>query len=207
MSQTFPKTQLWFMDWHSRVLDHDPISDYFSPTPFQPGVYPGMSALIALPLNLPCDITFTKRVSMPRPLPVFEAQDAEKGLLFFQLKGHDKFLKSAPVPGKGEITTDASIPKNWERFLPMTEDVMRGLSTLLTPQSASLIDVTTGKALPPIKPSTGFLWSLGETPLPLAANIQNIEQIGRLPARHEAEISFIRNDDQPPFRVHVRRPS
>ena len=183
------------------------MSDDFSTPPCQQCVAPGYSTLNALRLNVPGSITFAMHVSMPRPLPVFEALQDEKGLLFFQLKGHDKFLKSAPVPGKGEITTDASIPKNWERFLPMTEDVMRGLSTLLTPQSASLIDVATGKVLPPIKPGVGFLWSLGETPLPLAANIQNIEQIGRLPARHEAEISFIRNDDQPPFRVHVRRPS
>lgn len=206
MSQTFPKTQVWFMDWHSRVLDHDPISDYFSPTPFQPGVYPGMSALIALPLNLPCDITFTKRVSMPRPLPVFEAQDAGNGLLFFQSKGTETFLKSAPVPGTGEITADSPNSKEWEHFLPMTEDFMRGLSTLLVSQTASLIDVKTGSVFPAIRPNEGFLWALGETFIPLAANIQNIEQIGRLPARHEAEISFIRNDDQPPLQVHVRRP-
>lgn len=206
MSQTLPKTRLWFMDWHGRVLDHDPISDYFSPTPFQPGVYPGISAKIALPLNLPCDITFEKRVSMPRPLPVFEALDAGNGLIIFQEKELKTFLISAPVPGTGRIGTDSTNPGEWERFLPMTEDAMRGLSTLLVSQTASLIDVETGKVLSAIRPGEGFLWVLGDTSIPLTANIQNIEQIGRLPARHEAEISFIRNDDQPPLRVHVRRP-
>lgn len=198
-------TRLWFMDWHGRVLSHDPIRDDFAAASFQPGIHSGLSALVPFPLNLPCDVTLEKRVSMPRLLPELEMLSAPNGLVCFQAKGTGHYLKS--VPGGGEVVIHSSNLADWEYFLPMSEDFLRGLSALLVPQAATLTDTQTGQNLPPLQLQPGCIGEMDGTRLSLAKNTQAIEQLGRLPAGQTEDIPFHVEGNDHLLTIRVQRPS
>lgn len=207
MSEHPSLTRLWFMDWHGWVLSHDPVQDFFSPAPFKPGIHPGVSALVPASLELPHDVFFEKRVSMPRPFPKLEMLPAPDGLVYFRMKEQNTYLKSDPASGKGQIVTDSRNKAGWERFLPMTADLLRGLSTMIVPQAATLTDTQSGETFPLLQLRSGFIGDLGGKRMSLTKSIQAIEQLGRLQAGHKADISFHEEGSDIPFIVSAQRPN
>ncbi|AFW00631.1 hypothetical protein BAR24_03810 [Gluconobacter oxydans] len=206
MSENPTMVRLWFMDWHGRVLSHDPIKDYFSPAPFQPGIYPGLSALVPSPLKLPCDVTLEKRVSMPRLLPELEMRETPQGFVCLVNKKHNTYLISAPVPAQGSVLTNSTNLGEWEQLLIIQEDFMRGLSTLMVPNAATLIDTQNDQALSPLQLRPGFVGESNGKRLPLKKNTPAIEELGRLPAGHKAEITFHEDGKEQPLIIRVQRP-
>jgi len=199
-------TRLWFMDWHRQVLSHDPLRDDFSQAPFQPGIHPGLSVQLSVPLILPCDVVLEKRVSMPRPLPRFEMQAAPNGLVCFQVKDKGTYLKSARFPGGGEVVATSPHVAGWETFLPMSENFLRGLSALLVPQAATLTDPQTGEHLSPIQLHIGFLGEISGKRISLAKNASTIEHLGSLSAGQTADITFQEEGKDTPLIIRVQRP-
>lgn len=206
MSEAPSLTRLWFMDWHGRVLSHDPIRDDFSQAPFEPGIHPGLSAQLPIPLPLPCSVALEKRVSMPRPLPRFEIQAAPNGLVCFQVKDKGTYLKSIPSRHGGEVVTTSPQIAQWESFLPMSENFLRGLSALLVPQAATLTDPQTGEAFSSIQLQLGFIGEINGKRLSLVKNTSAIEQLGCLAAGQTADISFQEEGQDTPLIIRVQRP-
>lgn len=206
MSEAPSLTRLWFMDWHGRVLSHDPIRDDFSQAPFEPGIHPGLSAQLPVPLHLPCNVALEKRVSMPRPLPRFEMQAAPNGLVCFQVKDKSTYLKSIPSRHGGEVVTTSPQIAQWESFLPMSENFLRGLSALLVPQAATLTDPQTGEAFSSIQLQLGFIGEINGKRLSLVKNTSAIEQLGCLAAGQTADISFQEEGQDTPLIIRVQRP-
>ena len=204
MSETPSLTRVWFMDWHGRVLSHDPIRDDFSPAPFQPGIYPGLSALVAFPLTFPCGVTLEKRVSMPRLLPELEMRETPQGFVCLVTKKHNTYLISAP--GHGGILTNSTNLGEWEQLLIMQQDFMRGLSTLMVPDKATLIDTQNDQPLSPLQLSSGFVGEVNGKRLSLKRNLQAIEHLGRIPAGQTADLTFHEEDEKSPMTVRIQRP-
>lgn len=206
MNATPSLTRLWFMDWHGRVLSHDPIRDDFSQAPFEPGIHPSLSAQLPVPLHLPCSVALEKRVSMPRPLPRFEMQAAPNGLVCFQVEDKGTYLKSARFPQGGEVVATSPQIAQWEYFLPMSENFLRGLSALLVPQAATLTNPQTGEAFSVIQLHSGFIGEINGKRLSLVKNTSAIEQLGSLAAGQTADISFQEEDHDTPLIIRVQRP-
>lgn len=206
MNATPSLARLWFMDWHGRVLSHDPIRDDFSQAPFEPGIHPGLSAQLSVPLHLPYSVALEKRVSMPRPLTRFEMQAAPNGLVCFQVKDKSTYLKSIPSRHGGEVVTTSPQIAQWESFLPMSENFLRGLSALLVPQAATLTDPQTGEAFSAIQLHSGFIGEINGKRLSLVKNTSAIEQLGCLAAGQTADISFQEEGQDTPLIIRVQRP-
>lgn len=196
MTDPTPTLRLWLLDWHGQMLDHDPVRDAPRRSPFQSGRLPGLSVVVPVPFHLPCRPFMEKRVSMPRPFPEMEMQEKAKNQIVFFIPKTGTYLRNAPG-GPDGVDYFAPAPKNWETFFPLTLEMLRGLSLIMTADSVKLED-DTQHSLPIPTIQTGFLLRFGDRTLPLFLNTAALNQIGRLMPGSAAEVSLQWQADTPP---------
>lgn len=203
MTETAPTLRLWFMDWFGSLLNHNPLKDIVSRSPFQPGRLPGLSAIVPAPLQLPCRPFMEKRVSMPRPFPEMEMQELPHNRVAFFLPKHNTYLISVPfAPDAVDYYSPAQ--KEWETFLPLTVEMLRGLSLLMTPDSLKLED-DTGTVLPVPLFEEGMTLRFGDRHLPLFLNTEALIRISHIPSGNSSQIDLTWHADDLPITITAHR--
>ncbi|GBR67697.1 hypothetical protein GKA01_06970 [Gluconobacter kanchanaburiensis NBRC 103587] len=187
MTESSPNIRLWFMDWYGWMLDHDPLKDTPTRTPFQPGRLPGLSAVVPAPLSFPCSPVMEKRVSMPRPFPELEMQELSNNRVAFFVPRSGTYLRSVPVPTP-YVDYTGSTPLGWESFLPLTLNMLRGLSLIMTP-GALRIENGTGDLLTAPSFEEEMTLRFGDRTFPLFLNPAALSQLGQLAAGQSASLS------------------
>ncbi|QDH16920.1 hypothetical protein [Swingsia samuiensis] len=205
MTDTTTK-RLWFMDWHGWVLDHNLARDFFSRHPFQPGSYPGLSIIVPSDFTLPTEVTFKKQISMPRAFPLLTMGDAGENLVFFKNEKTNTYMSSSPHEKSREITLDSPNCAGWEYFLPLSENLLRGISSLLVPSALTIVDSASQSVLSTLKIHDGFIGQLSETSFALNENLEALEKIGSLPAGSSTEITFLKHQSHEPWILNISRP-
>lgn len=202
MSEPTPTQQLWFMDWYGWMLDHDPLKDAVTRNLFQPGRLPGLSAVVPAPLVLPCRPLMQKRVSMPRPFRELELQEWPDNRVVFFVPKTATYLRSVPVAPSFVDYLPAE-PGGWETFLPLTLDMLRGLSLLMTPDMLKLEDEA-GVFLPAPVFAEEMTLRFGDRFLPLHHNTPVLTQIGQIMPGDTAQLSLTWQDETTPtpFSAH-----
>lgn len=203
MTETTPTLRLWFMDWFGWMLDHNSLKDALGRTPFQEGRFPGLSASIPLPFQLPCRPTLEKRISMPRTFPEMELREIAPNRVVFFIPQSGTYLRSSPT-GPNSIDLWAPEAKEWETFFPMTVEMLRGLSLILKPNTVKLQD-DAGHDLPAPTLQQGFMLQFGDRHLPLFLNTTALIQIGQIMPGATAKVALTWEDDAPPAYFNVSR--
>lgn len=203
MTDPTPTLRLWFMDWHGWMLDHNPLRDAPSRTPFQPGRLPGLCAVVPVPFLLPCRPFMEKRISMPRLFPELEMQELSHNQVIFFSPGTGTYLRSAPS-GQNSVDYDAPVHQAWETFFPMTVEMLRGLSLILTAHAISLEDEAQD-ILPLPTLHEGFILRFEDKDLPLFLNTAALKQIGQLMPGNSAPVSLTWQIDTPPVSFVAHR--
>ncbi|MFT8716421.1 hypothetical protein [Gluconobacter potus] len=203
MTETHPTLRLWFMDWHGGMLDHDPLKDAPTRTPFQPGRLPGLCAIVPPAFQFPCRPFMEKRVSMPRAFPEMEMQELPHNRVAFFLPRHKTYLISVPF-GSGLVDYYSPAQKEWETFLPLTLEMLRGLSLLITPDTLKLED-DTGEYLPTPTLHEQMTLRFGERNLPLFLNTDALTRIGQIMPGTTASIDLTWQIDSAPAPLAVHR--
>lgn len=201
MTETSPTLRLWFMGWYGEMLDHDPLKDAVTHTPFQPGRLPGLSAVVAAPFRLPCQPFMEKRVSMPRAFPEMEMQELPHNRVAFFVPKTRTYLRMTPHQGSSADYL-ASTPLGWETFLPLTLEMLRGLSLLVTPNALKLED-DTSEHLPSPTIHEQITLQFGERNLPLFLNTDALTRIGQIMPGTSASIELTWQIDTAPTPVTV----
>ena len=201
MTETPPTLRLWFMDWHGWMLDHDPLKDAPTRTPFQPGRLPGLCALVPEAFQFPCRPFMEKRVSMPQAFPEMEIQELPHNRVAFFLPEHETYLISVPF-GAGLVDYYSPHQNEWETFLPLTLEMLRGLSLLVMPDALKLED-DTGEDLPTPPVHDQMTLRFGERSLPLFLNTDALTQISQIMPGTSASIELTWQIDTAPTLVTV----
>lgn len=203
MSETPPTLRLWFMDWYGWMLDHDPLKDAPNRTPFQPGRLPGLSAVVPAPFQLPCRPFMEKRVSMPKPFPELEMQELPHNRIAFLVPRTGTYLRATPHLNASADYL-APHPLGWETFLPLTMEMLRGLSLLMTPDAVKLEDEA-GAFLPAPSFAEEMTLRFGDRSLPLFLNTAALIQIGEIMPGNTARIALTWQVDSPPASLAIHR--
>ncbi|MBS1075417.1 hypothetical protein JK176_11025 [Gluconobacter sp. Dm-73] len=203
MTETPPTLRLWFMDWFGWMLDHDSLKDALCRTPFKEGRLPGLSATVPLPFQLPCNPSLEKRISLPRPFPEMELRELASNHVVFFIPQTGTYLRSSPT-GPNSIDLWAPEPKEWEKFFPMTMEMLRGLSLFLRSDLINLQD-DAGNALPAPTLQQGFVLQFGDRTLPLFLNTTTLIQIGQIMPGAIAKIALTWDTDAQPVHFTVSR--
>ncbi|MBS1104383.1 hypothetical protein JK202_15500 [Gluconobacter sp. Dm-62] len=203
MTETTPTLRLWFMDWHGWMLDHNPLKDFPSRSPFLAGSLPGLCAVVPVPLQLPCYPAMEKRVSMPRPFPAMQMQEILHNRVVFFMPDRKTYMRSSPG---GHDTLDWVSPRSeeWETFFPLTIEMLRGLSLLLTDGTLRL-ESDTDTVFPTPTLQNGFMLQFGDRSLPLFLNTAALNQISQIIPGNSARIDLTWNTDTPPSPITVHR--
>ncbi|GBR49678.1 hypothetical protein [Gluconobacter roseus] len=204
MTETIPTLRLWFMDWHGWMLDHNPLTDTFSHNPFQPGRLPGLNAVVPVPFQLPCHPVMEKRISMPRPFPELEMQELSHNQVIFLVPKTGTYLRSVPS-GQNRVDYAAPAPQAWETFFPMTIEMLRGLSLILTAHHAIRLENEAQDLLPLPTLHEGFILRFEDKDLPLFLNTAALKQIGQLMPGNSAPVSLTWQIDTPPVSFVAHR--
>lgn len=203
MTDPTPTLRLWLMDWYGWMLDHDPLRDVPTRTPFQPGRLPGLSAVVPATFQLPCRPFMEKRVSMPRSFPELEMQELPQNRVAFLVPKTGTYLRIAPIP-TSSVDYLASRPLGWETFLPLTMEMLRGLSLLMTPDALRL-ENDTGTFLPTPVFIEEMTLRFGDRDLPLFLNTAALIQIGQIMPGHTARIALTEQGNTAPVSLTVHR--
>ncbi|MEJ5155548.1 hypothetical protein WH240_10280 [Gluconobacter wancherniae] len=181
MNLTSPSTRLWIMDWHGWMLDHDPVSDSYARSPFRPGYYPGLSFIAPADFSLPCPLVAEKSISMPRALPQLTMIETPRSpLVALSRQKPESLVTCAPVPGaRGEVHFNATVLNDWEMFLPMTGNMVRGLGILME-ASASTMSYADGTPCDQLVVRSGMTAQTGTFRFSLAAHHDQIEGVSLL---------------------------
>lgn len=201
MTDTSPTLRLWFMDWHGWMLDHDPLKDAPTRTLFQPGRLPGLCAIVPTAFQFPCRPFMEKRVSMPRAFPEMEMQELPHNRVAFFLPKSETYLISVPF-GSGFVDYHSPAQKEWETFLPLTLEMLRGLSLLVTPDALKLED-DTGEELPTPALHEQMTLRFGERNLSLFLNTNALTRIGQIMPGTSASIELTWQIDTAPTPVTI----
>lgn len=203
MTDPTPTLRLWFMDWHGQMLDHNPLKDAPSRAPFQPGRLPGLCAVVPVPFQLPCRPFMEKRISMPRPFPELEMQELSHNRVIFFIPKTGTYLRSAPS-GQNSVDYGAPVSQEWENFFPMTTEMLRGLSLILTAHAIRL-ENEAQDILPLPTLHEGFILRFGDKNLPLFVNTAALKQIGQLAPGNSTPVSLTWQIDTPPVSFVAHR--
>lgn len=186
MSDTSSLTRIWFIDWYGCIIDHDPIRDELIRRGFTSGEYPDLFLLAPVPMKLPMSAVLRKRSSLPRTLPELELVDASDGLVALYAKDRDAYFSINP---RNELTNFAAQSiMGWERFVPLTLEMLNGVSNLVDPARATVVD-SSGKTC-----TMNFdgenMYSLGNFNFAITTNADTLTTIGNLEAGKELKFTL-----------------
>lgn len=194
MNNPISLTRLWLIDWFGHIIDHDPIRDSLIRRPFMPNEYPDLFALAPVPLNLPSTAVLRKRSSLPRSLPHLEMVDAGDNLIGLRVKDRDTWFSVNP---RNELTHfNAASLLGWEKFTPMTFEMLNGLSALVDRNIATVLNNKREECkAADFYPQGDNVVVLDDFQFMLGRNIDQLHKIGELTPEKEIHITLTGRDE------------
>jgi hypothetical protein len=202
MSDTGPR--YWLMDWHGRVMDHDPVQDRLVMQDITVDRYPGIWFTCEDPEQRPMPIDLRKTVSLPSPLPRLTAIETGDGLVGLRDEEAERAGRAGPYAksvNMGPFELGSNVLAGWERFAIISEPMLHGILILAQPHLSEIRDED-GQSLPPLGIIPEIRCEIGDIRVPVVAMRPALEQVAGLASGTDLAIELA---SEPARRITVRR--
>lgn len=186
--------RLWIMDWFGHIISQPTQGGMLQRHYMHPGDYPDTFVLGSWPVKTPSRVTFRHTSSIAEGLP--DAEFVEAGENLVALEDQDTGTYFSIDPRNNDTHWNSVAMYDWERFIPLTNGMMDGLSVLLDHAYGDV--KMSGHPAPTLMwPSVAenvgnFAW-LGGFAFSISRNLQNLEKIGQTPAGASVEVTLVSN--------------
>lgn len=181
--------RVWLMDWFGQLITQPAENAGLIREGFIPGDYPDTFLVSSWPMKLPTKMSFRHTASLAQGLPDAEIIEAGESLVALEDQDSGNFFSINPRTQ--DTHWNAGSLNDWERFIPLTKEMLDGLSIL---QDHSFGEVKMGGhpaptlRWPSVAENVGnFAW-LGGFSFSITRNLSKLKEIGSTPAGKSVEV-------------------
>ncbi|MCX5619429.1 hypothetical protein [Bombella pollinis] len=188
--------RVWFLDCFGHIISYAPSQGRLIRTPFQ-GTLTNGFVPSPFPIPLEAELTWWTLYGEQLPIEPLIMKKIRRGLVKLQKKGAQEFLSINPRSDDLGFVNDVNA---WEQFLPVTEQILQGLSLISDPDMSTICEATSAQHvghfsfLPPSenKPGCG---RIGDHIINIYNNLSSLSALSSIQEGEMRTISLTNDED------------